>query len=321
MNQPLVSVIIPTYNRGYCVFKSIDSVLNQTYTNTQIILIDDGSTDDTSQKVKLYIPRIEYYYQVNQGQGAARNLGLMYAQGEFIATLDSDDYWHPEFLESHINHMVENDLVLSFSNYSVYNSEFGRMSQIDRMQPFFDADNPDKWCVIDGREFRKLVVPGVIIPSSGVVKHRRVMGIGWDPAAKIADDWILQLDIAIQDNLKMGYTFLKNWEKGHFGDNISIMGSSSIETTWKLYDSIHQDLIRVRFLFEKRFTRSERNYLIKKIINYKIEWIVYAVKVRKWVFKSALEGIWKLSIWAIPYFIYSGLIRIIRLTLFRILKK
>lgn len=95
----LVSVLIPTYNRADYVVKAINSVLAQTFTNFKIVVIDDGSTDDTSAKLVRYAGRIKYIYQPNKGKSAALNRGLREAKGEWVAFLDSDDYWLPEKLE------------------------------------------------------------------------------------------------------------------------------------------------------------------------------------------------------------------------------
>ncbi|MEJ7700920.1 MAG: glycosyltransferase family 2 protein [Pyrinomonadaceae bacterium] len=98
MHQKLVSVIIPTYNRAHLVVEAIESVKAQSYPTIQVIVADDGSQDDTAQSVAK-VENVEYYYQENKGQAAARNLGLRYAKGEYIASLDSDDIWHKDFLK------------------------------------------------------------------------------------------------------------------------------------------------------------------------------------------------------------------------------
>lgn len=88
-----VSVIIPTYNRAELVQKTIDSALSQSYTDREIIVIDDGSTDDTEQQLQRYGEEIAYIRQDNRGLNAARNRALEVATGEYIALLDSDDLW------------------------------------------------------------------------------------------------------------------------------------------------------------------------------------------------------------------------------------
>lgn len=96
---PKVSVIIPTFNRAHYLTQAIDSVLAQTYQNFEIIVVDDGSTDDTAAVLKSYKASVNYFYQENQGPSAARNLGIEMSNGQYIAFLDSDDLWLPEKLE------------------------------------------------------------------------------------------------------------------------------------------------------------------------------------------------------------------------------
>lgn len=93
--MPRFSVIIPTYNRSLLLKEAIDSVLSQSFQDYEIIVVDDGSTDNTRILIKEYGEKIHYYYQDNQGPGIARNLGINNAAGEFITFLDSDDLWFP----------------------------------------------------------------------------------------------------------------------------------------------------------------------------------------------------------------------------------
>lgn len=93
-----VSVIIPTYNRAWALKEAIDSVLAQDYTNFELIVVDDGSTDDTPSLLAAYGDRITAIRQSNQGVSAARNRGMDVSSGELIAFLDSDDRWLPQKL-------------------------------------------------------------------------------------------------------------------------------------------------------------------------------------------------------------------------------
>ena len=93
--MPTISVIVPIYNTAAYLSRCIESLVNQTYSDLQIILIDDGSTDESgaiADEWQTKDPRIEVYHQPNQGQSAARNAGLQHAKGEYIAFVDSDDY-------------------------------------------------------------------------------------------------------------------------------------------------------------------------------------------------------------------------------------
>jgi glycosyltransferase involved in cell wall biosynthesis len=98
--NPMVSVVIPTYNRADKVRKGVESVLAQSFTDLEVIVVDDGSCDETGQTLKrAFDDRIRYYFQSNQGVSVARNKGIQEARGEWIAFLDSDDLWEKEKLE------------------------------------------------------------------------------------------------------------------------------------------------------------------------------------------------------------------------------
>jgi glycosyltransferase involved in cell wall biosynthesis len=96
---PLVSVIIPTYNREKIISRAIDSVFAQTCQDFEIIVLDDGSQDSTKAVADAYGPRVKYFWQENKGIAGARNAGMHRASGSHIAFLDSDDYWLPRKLE------------------------------------------------------------------------------------------------------------------------------------------------------------------------------------------------------------------------------
>jgi len=98
-NNPTVSVIIPAYNAAPWIAETIDSVLNQTFQDFEIIVVDDGSTDGTTEIVKKYKSQVQYLYKKNGGVGSARNAGIRAARGRYIACVDADDLWLPEKLE------------------------------------------------------------------------------------------------------------------------------------------------------------------------------------------------------------------------------
>lgn len=99
MSFPTVSVVIPSYNHAQFVCEAIDSVLGQTFTDLEVLVVDDGSTDDTRQRVAAYGQRVRYLYQENRGLSAARNAGIREAKGDWVAMLDADDVWHRELLQ------------------------------------------------------------------------------------------------------------------------------------------------------------------------------------------------------------------------------
>jgi glycosyltransferase involved in cell wall biosynthesis len=109
--QPVISVVIPTYNRAQKTIAAVESVLAQTYPHREIIVVDDGSTDGSTEVLQEFVSQrtsgigtgndqqLRYFHQPNQGPGAARNAGIAKARGKYIAFLDSDDVWLPEKLE------------------------------------------------------------------------------------------------------------------------------------------------------------------------------------------------------------------------------
>lgn len=120
MVTPLVSVIIPTYNRAVMTVEAIQSVLSQTYTNFEIIVVDDGSTDNTRDVVaQIDDKRLRYIYQDNARQAAARNHGIEVSKGDYVAFLDSDDLFFPEKLAQQVQYLVEHPQVgLLYSGYT-----------------------------------------------------------------------------------------------------------------------------------------------------------------------------------------------------------
>jgi glycosyltransferase involved in cell wall biosynthesis len=110
MSAPLVTVLIDAYNYGHFIEEAIESVLSQDFPSDQveIVVVDDGSTDDTSERVKKYGSRIRYFHKSNGGQASAFNLGFTEARGEIIAFLDADDYWLPGKLQRIVGEFQRN---------------------------------------------------------------------------------------------------------------------------------------------------------------------------------------------------------------------
>jgi glycosyltransferase involved in cell wall biosynthesis len=128
MKHPLVSVIIPTFNRAHCIKRTVESVLSQTFADYELIVVDDGSTDDTPKVLAAYSDRLRVIQQPNQGVSTARNTGIQSARGDWVAFLDSDDYWAPEKLSVQVSgvklnndviaHMVD-ALIIGYDNCSL----------------------------------------------------------------------------------------------------------------------------------------------------------------------------------------------------------
>lgn len=130
MIEPRVSVIIPCYNHGRFLMDAIESVLRQTWTDLELIIIDDGSTDDTAAVVgRVRDGRVRVLRTENRGVSAARNAGLEQARGEFIAFLDADDIWEPTKLERQVALMdAEPGVALAFTDLRRYSAD-GRVEE------------------------------------------------------------------------------------------------------------------------------------------------------------------------------------------------
>lgn len=107
MSQPLVSVIMPAFNAEKFIAEAIESAVNQTYKNVEVIVVDDGSTDRTAEIAKSY-NIVQYVYQKHQGVAAARNRALQLQKGDFLVFLDADDIYHPEKIEKQLVFLTNN---------------------------------------------------------------------------------------------------------------------------------------------------------------------------------------------------------------------
>jgi len=139
MNEPLVSVIIPTYNRAGVVVRAVESACAQTYGNIEIIVVDDGSTDNTTSVLAPYGDKIKYLYQKNSGVSSARNAGIIVAQGVWLAFLDSDDEWHPSYLKRQIEHASDSQSAMQMTNCRLIRED-GSYDSYFRMNGILDID-------------------------------------------------------------------------------------------------------------------------------------------------------------------------------------
>jgi len=125
LSKPLVSVVVPTYNRAHCIIEAVESVLCQDWKDLECIVVDDGSTDDTRKRLEPYFEKIRYLYQQNSGVSTARNTGIKAARGEWIAFLDSDDIWEPDKLKIQMNDLMLNPTAIVHIFDVEFSSESG----------------------------------------------------------------------------------------------------------------------------------------------------------------------------------------------------
>jgi glycosyltransferase involved in cell wall biosynthesis/predicted SAM-dependent methyltransferase len=160
---PKVSVIIPTYNRASLVIEAIDSVISQTYQDYEIIVIDDGSTDNTPDVLAAYSKKVKYVRLPHSGKPAtARNAGLSIAEGEYVAFLDSDDRWLPTKLEQQIP-ILESDLEIGL----VCSNSFVNYQGKDESDQLYLRPDPG----FSGDILPKLLEQNFIITSTAVIRR------------------------------------------------------------------------------------------------------------------------------------------------------
>jgi glycosyltransferase involved in cell wall biosynthesis len=186
---PLVSVIIPTYNSERYIRDTLASVFAQTYSNFELIVIDDGSSDETVSLLQTYGDRVCLVAQPNQGPAAARNHGLRLAKGELIAFLDSDDLWLPEKLDKQVRFMQQHpDCGLISTEMSTFNDS--GMLDTGVKARIYNIKN--------GRVMRNLLF-GNWIQTSGVMARREcfaTVGYFTEEKGLFGEDWILWMQIA-----------------------------------------------------------------------------------------------------------------------------
>jgi glycosyltransferase involved in cell wall biosynthesis len=137
-SRSTVSVIIPTYNCGAYVGSAVESVLAQTYSPIELVVVDDGSTDNTADILRPYLGRITFITQMNRGVAAARNAGIAHSTGDLIAFLDADDLWHPEKLAQQVRLFeAEADIGVCFTNYAPFGEARPYVSGFDRGDRWF----------------------------------------------------------------------------------------------------------------------------------------------------------------------------------------
>src|SRR5277367_3728913 len=182
MREPLVSVLIDTYNYGRFIEEAIESVLAQEFPREEmeILVVDDGSTDDTAERVKKYGARIQYLYKPNGGQASAFNLGFQKAKGDIIAMLDADDYWLPGKLRR---------IVQEFEKHADAGMVYHRLQEFD-MQSGERRDG--SFTPISGfvAKNRKDLLCYILYPTSSLAFRRRCI----EPLLPVPEGLTIQAD-------------------------------------------------------------------------------------------------------------------------------
>ncbi len=183
--DPLVSVIIPTYNRGWCLNEAVDSVFSQTYERYELIVVDDGSEDDTGKCLSRY-KDITVITQHNRGVSAARNRGIASSKGELIAFLDSDDLWLPEKLSVQVAFFQANPEALVCQTQETWSRNGRRIHPKNRHRKQ------------SGNFFERSLGLCLVSPSAVMIRKRLFETVGvFDENLPACEDYDLWLRVGV----------------------------------------------------------------------------------------------------------------------------
>lgn len=183
--NPLVSVIIPTYNRGWIIKEAVDSVLSQNFVDFELIVVDDGSTDNTRDILDAYKNDIKVFRYNNQGVSAARNRGIAQASGKFIAFLDSDDLWMPNKLSMQVDFFNTNKEALICQTEEIWIRNNVRVNPKKRHKK------------LSGMIFEPSLCLCMVSPSAVMIKRELFEAVGlFDESLPACEDYDLWLRIS-----------------------------------------------------------------------------------------------------------------------------
>jgi glycosyltransferase involved in cell wall biosynthesis len=185
--EGLVSIIVPVYNAEKTVSETINSVISQSYLNWELILVNDGSTDDSDKIVSSFSDsRINYTEQKNKGVAHARNTGLNLARGEFIAFLDSDDLWDSSKLEKSVSYLNSFKSDLVYSKVKMFKDDISNAISYEYVEPIIETNDYYRLLIFD------------YIPTLSVLLKKSVLDeIGnFDVNLNGTEDWDLWIRIA-----------------------------------------------------------------------------------------------------------------------------
>ncbi|MCY6353988.1 glycosyltransferase [Clostridium sp. ZS2-4] len=282
----MVSIIIPTLNSKQYISQAIQSILNQSYKDYEIIIVDDGSADNTYEELKKYEDKIKYYYKKNGGVASARNYGMLKANGEYICFLDADDMYKEEKLKEQVEFLENNpEIDVVYNNVDVVDEELNFIN-ILKSEGVYE----------NRKDFLTMLLVRQIIPGPASIMIRRKCvesGIKYNEEYRHAEDYDFTLKLAKKFNVgyipKSLYIYrrhqsnLTNEHKKQFNNEIEIIKKIGIENIKSV-------------VWESNFTESMKKLIFSKIL----------IKINEWdQAKNVLLDILKNEEIAIAYF-YLG---------------
>lgn len=256
MRTPLVSIIIPTYNRDYLIVETIDSVLKQTYNNWECIIVDDGSTDNTEQIIKSYCDndsRIKFHKRPKdrpKGGNVCRNYGFELSKGEFINWLDSDDLFSSNKIQEQVNGIIESNADIATCSWGNFEENIGNLF-LYKNQPFYSSFNRGIDLL---NAFGKN--GGFFPPHVYLVKRSLIENTGsWDEALYINQD------------AEYFSRILLNCKKVHFISTVTVYYRRKIGDNVSLTNSLEKMIQRIEswILIEKNIKKKNKYFSLRYV--------------------------------------------------------
>lgn len=247
IENPEISVIIPTFNRGNLIENSIKSVLNQTFNKIEILIIDDGSNDNTKDIIKNIDDKRIKYLKLRKNKGAcnARNVGIKKAKGEYIAFQDSDDLFYPYKLEKQLKNLINKNSSLDFCKIKIFYKD---------VYYYIIPGNSTEKRIINGSIFEELISHGNFISTQAILAKKDILQkYMFDPILPRLQDYDLILRMA--QKIKISFT-------REVLVDIHIQNDSISKSREKLRYTIFR-LLNKDYNFNKKQKISFNKYLLK----------------------------------------------------------
>lgn len=262
-NRPTISVIIPTFDRARYITNAINSVLSQSFQDFEIIVVDDGSTDNTKEVIRNFYPQVKYIYQDNSGVGAARNTGILASRGEWIAFLDSDDEWMTDYLKYQMEQACRFPEFIMFVTNSFQISVDG-----NRIDSFEDLHNglyeklKEKHLLIIKKPLIFIIKYHITILETIIMKREALIKTGLlNEKLTIAEDLDIIARMALQGPLVITDTPLVHiFRRNENIDNLTkqLFHYSSYDAFFQVYNNL---------LIKNKFLKYREKFLLKKKIS------------------------------------------------------
>lgn len=238
MNEPLVSIITPVYNAEQFLSETIKSIKCQTYSNWELLLVDDCSKDNSAKIIKQFAKsddRIKYIkLEKNSGASVSRNTGISNAKGRFVAFIDSDDLWEPQKLEVQIKYMIKEKVGFTFTSYRYMKENGDKTNKVAKAPSKINYDG---------------LLKNTIIGCSTVAVDRNIIGDFKMPLVRRGQDTATWLKILRNEKYAYGIEQdLVNYRL--VGDSLSSNKVKALRRTWNTYRNVEKlNIFKTSYVF------------------------------------------------------------------------